>query len=59
MKKLKDLSKEQKEKFIKDLSIDEAMLLFYDWKGVFARESQIEPSGDWTYWLILAGRGWG
>ena len=24
-----------------------------------ARPTQIEPTGDWTVWLILAGRGWG
>ena len=24
-----------------------------------ARPSQIEPDGDWSTWLILAGRGWG
>lgn len=25
----------------------------------WARKNQIEPEGDWTYWLILAGRGFG
>ena len=29
------------------------------WEGVQARPSQIEPSGDWAWWLILSGRGWG
>jgi phage terminase large subunit-like protein len=24
-----------------------------------ARGDQLLPAGDWTYWLILAGRGWG
>ena len=24
-----------------------------------ARPTQIEPVGDWSIWLILAGRGWG
>ena len=24
-----------------------------------ARDKQIAPEGDWTIWLILAGRGWG
>jgi phage terminase large subunit-like protein len=32
--------------------------LMYDWP-FWARPSQIEPEGDWTYWLILAGRGFG
>jgi phage terminase large subunit-like protein len=57
--KLKSLSKVQKEKFIKSLSPQELSMIFYDWEGVWARPSQIEPEGDWTYWLILAGRGWG
>jgi phage terminase large subunit-like protein len=29
-----------------------------DW-ALWARDDQITPPGDWTYWLILAGRGWG
>ena len=24
-----------------------------------ARPKQITPKGDWSIWLILAGRGWG
>lgn len=31
-----------------------------DWAWhLSARDDQIAPTGDWTYWLILAGRGWG
>ena len=30
----------------------------YHWK-VWARRSQMPPHGDWTVWLILAGRGFG
>ena len=30
----------------------------YDWRAV-ARPEQLEPPGDWSTWLILAGRGWG
>lgn len=26
---------------------------------LYARPEQLEPEGDWTYWLILAGRGYG
>tara|TARA_Y100000004_G_scaffold142914_1_gene162546 strand:- start:2442 stop:3704 length:1263 start_codon:yes stop_codon:yes gene_type:complete len=29
-----------------------------NWEGQ-ARESQRTPDGDWSIWLILAGRGWG
>lgn len=30
----------------------------WDW-GKSARPDQLLPAGAWTYWLILAGRGWG
>jgi phage terminase large subunit-like protein len=33
--------------------------LLYDWRGFLARPDQIAPDGDWSIWLILAGRGWG
>lgn len=32
--------------------------LQYHWR-FWARPDQIEPDGNWTTWLILAGRGWG
>ena len=33
---------------------------FYNWRlPVNARQKQIAPSGNWTNWLILAGRGFG
>lgn len=57
--KLKILSKEQKTKFIKSLAPEELTMIYYNWREIWARPSQIEPEGDWTYWLILAGRGWG
>lgn len=45
--------------FVSELSDLEALELYYDWP-TFARENQLIPPGDaWTYWLILAGRGWG
>jgi len=30
----------------------------YDWRAI-ARPEQLPPAGDWSTWLILAGRGWG
>lgn len=30
----------------------------YDWK-FWARKNQLAPEGDWQYWLLLAGRGFG
>lgn len=30
----------------------------YDWRAI-ARPNQLPPDGDWTTWLLLAGRGFG
>jgi len=30
----------------------------YDWK-LQARPEQLPPAGEWRFWLIMAGRGWG
>lgn len=29
------------------------------WTEIAARPDQVAPEGDWSTWLILAGRGWG
>lgn len=29
-----------------------------DW-AFHARENQLPPTGDWLYWVIMSGRGWG
>lgn len=34
-------------------------LLAYTWEGWWARPSQLEPEGNWIYWLLKAGRGYG
>jgi len=40
--------------------IDEQSLHFLRHKwGFWARHNQIAPEGDWTFWLLLAGRGFG
>jgi len=31
----------------------------WDWRGWWARPDQLAPAGDWSKWLILAGRGYG
>lgn len=36
----------------------EAEALLFDW-NLWGRDKQLRPAGDWTYWLILAGRGFG
>lgn len=40
------------------MSPEELAVLEYDWK-FWGRKTQIEPGGNWLYWLILAGRGFG
>jgi phage terminase large subunit-like protein len=40
------------------LTDDEATGLLYDWHA-WARENQLIPDGDWSTWLVLAGRGFG
>lgn len=27
--------------------------------GLWARDEQLPPAGNWSYWLAMAGRGWG
>lgn len=49
----------ERKSWLASLSEQEAELLWYDWSGYWARPSQLPPSGDWTIWLILAGRGFG
>jgi hypothetical protein len=42
------------------VSVDDVKArLAYTWEGWLARPSQLEPDGDWIYWLLKAGRGYG
>ena len=56
--------KQDKLQYLQKLSssfVDEesyAFNSFVKWAGS-ARQKQIAPKGDWSVWLILAGRGWG
>lgn len=43
---------------LEDLSDEEADDLLHTWE-LWARPNQLEPDGQWTTWLILAGRGFG
>lgn len=40
------------------LSTDEMKYLVYKW-SFWARKNQMSPKGDWIFWLLLAGRGFG
>jgi phage terminase large subunit-like protein len=55
---LAGLSAEEREALLKDLPPKVLAKLRYNWK-FWARPNQLEPEGDWTTWLILAGRGFG
>lgn len=40
------------------LSAAECAALLHEWR-FWARPAQLPPAGDWFYWLIVAGRGFG
>lgn len=52
------LPEEEQEEFINSLSPSAKAALKYNWE-FWARPQQFEPEGNWTTWLILAGRGFG
>jgi len=48
----------ERQTFLSSLTDEESALLLYEWT-FWARENQLTPDGDWTHWLLLAGRGFG
>lgn len=58
--RLATLPKGERDAFIDGLTPDEQEYLLYDWRGFLARPNQQIPDGStWSYWAILAGRGYG
>lgn len=55
---LASLSEAERKEFLSGLSIEQQAALRWKW-SFWARDNQIEPEGDWSTWLILAGRGFG
>lgn len=55
---LAEMPEEDRLEAMKALSPAVLAALKYDWE-FWARPNQLPPSGDWTTWLILAGRGFG
>lgn len=53
-----ELPDKERQSFLDSLSEEDKYQLSYDW-SFWARPKQIMPDGDWRYWLVLAGRGWG
>lgn len=47
------------DRFLSTLTPRELEVLSFDWHGFWARNAQLPPEGDWSIWLIQAGRGFG
>lgn len=52
------LPPEQQRAILADLTDQQADELVHDW-GFWGRPEQQEPTGNWSVWLVLAGRGFG
>lgn len=55
---LASLPPTEQQQILAELSEQQIENLLWDWK-VWARPDQIEPAGNWSTWMILAGRGFG
>lgn len=55
---LASLPAAEREAILAETSPELQAALAYDWR-FWARPEQMLPGGDWTFWLILAGRGFG
>ena len=49
----------ERQAFLDKIGQEGAKALLTTWRGFLARPEQLEPEGDWSVWLALAGRGWG
>lgn len=55
---LASIGAEKRQEIVSQLTDEEAEALIYEWDR-WARPNQLAPEGNWTGWLILAGRGFG
>lgn len=55
---LASLSEEERLEWLGKLSIEQQAALKWKW-DFWARPNQLQPEGEWSSWLILAGRGFG
>lgn len=58
VQRLCNLSPEHRRLVLADLPAEVLELLAYEWE-IWARPKQRLPAGEWTFWLIKAGRGFG
>lgn len=56
--KFQALPSKDRQKFIDNLSDEQAAAFLYDWE-FWQRPNQATPQGKWAVWMILAGRGFG
>lgn len=56
--RLSELSKDERDALIASLTPEQQLELLHDWR-FWARPDQVAPDGDWSTWVVLAGRGWG
>lgn len=49
----------ERETLLLELSDEAIAHLAYQWEGWEARPNQLPPDGDWRFWLVMAGRGFG
>lgn len=55
---LAGLPADERDEYVNGLTDAEAESIRYDWDW-HARPKQLPPEGDWQYWAIIAGRGFG
>lgn len=55
---LASLPESEQRQVLEDLTDTQATALLYDWK-FWGRPKQLPPQGDWSTWIVRAGRGFG
>lgn len=55
---LSSLSTEEQQTILTGFTTSDLEALEYEWP-FWARQNQLAPAGAWTFWLLLAGRGFG
>jgi phage terminase large subunit-like protein len=53
------LSEDERSEALSSLTDSQFEELRWQWRGWQARPNQLRPPGTWTYWLLMAGRGFG
>ena len=59
LERLAALPQVERMSFLDSINEAQALELMSAWEGGLARPAQERPKGDWTYWLVMAGRGFG